>query len=89
MRPVLLPPPIKTYSALQQKLEQLKSLAEGNFIDNFIKEFVPLDLEVRGQAKRHKRGGRAAGAGAFLVLNASACVRRASCPLMPCAPFAV
>lgn len=33
-------------SALQSKLDQLKSLAEGNFVDNFIKEFVPKDLEV-------------------------------------------
>jgi len=33
-------------SALQAKLDQLKSLAEGNFIDNFVKEFVPSDLEV-------------------------------------------
>jgi hypothetical protein len=34
-------------SELQAKLDQLKSLAEGNFIDNFVKEFVPKDLEVR------------------------------------------
>jgi len=39
--------PLQQYcSALQSKLDQLKSLAEGNFIENFIKEFVPKDLEA-------------------------------------------
>ena len=33
-------------SALQSKLDQLKALAEGNFVENFVKEFVPKDLEV-------------------------------------------
>lgn len=35
----------EVYRALQTKLDQLKSLAEADFIENFIKEFVPKDLD--------------------------------------------
>lgn len=42
-------------SALQAKLDQLKSLAEGNFIDNFVKEFVPSDLEEEDLVEFTKR----------------------------------
>ena len=36
---------LTTNQELQRKLDELKSLAEGNMIDKFIQAFVPLDLE--------------------------------------------